>query len=63
LSWINPFSPILPIFDALTAPILAPLRRLLPRSGRIDFSPLVALLLIQVALIIVSRLAFQVGAG
>jgi YggT family protein len=60
LSWVNPFSPLLPVFDALTAPILAPLRRLLPRSGRIDFSPLVALLLIQIALIIVSRLAFQI---
>ena len=60
LSWVNPFSPLLPVFDALTAPILAPLRRLLPRSGRLDFSPLVALLLIQIALIIVSRVAFQV---
>jgi YggT family protein len=60
LSWVNPFSPLLPVFDALTAPLLAPLRRILPRSGRLDFSPLVALLLIQVALIVVNRLAFQV---
>lgn len=58
LSWVNPFSPLLPVFDALTAPLLAPLRRLLPRAGRIDFSPLVALLLIQIALIIVSRIAY-----
>jgi YggT family protein len=64
LSWVNPFSPLLPVFDALTGPLLAPLRRLLPQSGRLDFSPLVALLLIQVALIVVSRLAFQlVGAA
>jgi YggT family protein len=63
LSWVNPFSPLLPVFDALTGPLLAPLRRLLPQSGRLDFSPLVALLLIQVALIVVSRLEFQlVGA-
>jgi YggT family protein len=63
LSWVNPFSPLLPVFDALTGPLLAPLRRLLPRSGRLDFSPLVALLLIQIALIVVSRLEFQlVGA-
>ena len=59
LSWVNPFSPLLPVFDALTAPLLTPLRRLMPQSGRLDFSPLVALLLIQVALIIVNRLAFQ----
>ncbi len=60
LSWVNPFSPLLPVFDALTAPLLAPLRRLLPRSGRLDFSPLIALLLIQVALIVLGRIAFQV---
>ncbi len=60
LSWVNPFSPVLPVFDALTAPVLAPLRRILPQAGRLDFSPLVALLLIQIALIIVNRVAFQV---
>jgi YggT family protein len=58
LSWVNPFSPLLPVFDALTAPLLAPLRRMMPRTGRIDFSPLIALLLIQIALIIVSRIAY-----
>ncbi|MEO8936413.1 MAG: YggT family protein [Burkholderiaceae bacterium] len=60
LSWVNPFSQFLPVFDALTAPILAPLRKILPQSGRMDFSPLVALLLIQIMLIIVNRIAYQV---
>ncbi len=60
LSWVNPFSPFLPIVDALTSPVLAPLRRIVPQAGRMDFSPLVALLLIQIALIIVNRVAFQV---
>lgn len=59
LSWVNPFSPFLPIVDALTSPLLAPLRRILPQAGRMDFSPLVALLLIQIALIVVNRIAFQ----
>ena len=31
----------------LTEPILAPLRRIIPRVGRFDFSPLVAIILIQ----------------
>jgi YggT family protein len=61
LSWVNPFSPFLPVFDALTRPILMPIRKLLPQSGRLDFSPLVALLLIQVALIILNRIAYQVA--
>ena len=60
LSWANPFSPFLPAFDALTAPLLTPLRRLLPRAGRIDFSPLVALLVIQIALILLSRISVRV---
>ena len=31
----------------LTEPILAPLRRIIPRVGPLDFSPLVAVILIQ----------------
>ncbi len=61
LSWVNPFSPFLPVFDALTRPILAPLRRVLPQAGRMDFSPLAALLLIQIALIVLNRVAYQVA--
>ncbi len=34
----------------LTEPVLGPLRRVLPRLGMIDLSPLVALLLIQVVI-------------
>ncbi len=60
LSWVNPYSPLLPVFDALTAPLLAPIRRVMPHGGRIDFSPLVALLLIQILLIVVTRAAYQI---
>jgi YggT family protein len=60
LSWINPFSPLLPVFDALTAPLLAPIRRIMPQGGRLDFAPLVALLLIQILLIIVTRTSSQI---
>jgi len=31
----------------LTEPILAPIRRIIPRVGPLDFSPLVAIILIQ----------------
>jgi len=60
LSWVNPFSPLLPFFDALTRPLLGPIRRVLPSAGRIDFSPLVAFLVIQVALIVVNHVAGRV---
>lgn len=51
ISWINPYSPLYPVCNALTDPVLRPIRRIIPLVGRIDLSPLVAILLIQVILI------------
>jgi YggT family protein len=47
LSWVNPHSPISNVLDSITKPILAPIQRLLPTAGGMDFSPVVALILIQ----------------
>ena len=47
LSWVNPQSPISSVLDNLTKPILAPIQRFLPTAGGMDFSPVVALILIQ----------------
>ena len=55
-SWVNPAAPLAPFIRALNAPLLAPLRRVLPALGGLDFSPMVALLLLQVGLRIVSEL-------
>jgi YggT family protein len=57
LSWINPHSPFASVVDALTRPLLAPLRRLIPPIGGIDLTPLAALLLLQVALIVLAGLS------
>ena len=51
LSWVNPYSPIGPLVDALTRPFLAPIRRILPAVGGIDLSPLVLLVLLQLIFI------------
>jgi YggT family protein len=56
LSWINPYTPLAPFFDALSRPLLLPARRLLPPIGGIDLSPLVVLLLLQVVLIVLGNL-------
>ena len=41
----------------ITEPLLSPIRRVLPYAGGIDFSPLVALLVLQIgALFLVNRL-------
>ncbi|HEX5091283.1 MAG TPA: YggT family protein [Burkholderiales bacterium] len=55
-SWVNPHAPMAPLFDAVTRPFLRPLRRVLPLLGRFDLSPLVLLLLLQVALIVLENL-------
>ena len=41
---------------AVSEPILAPIRRAMPFFGGIDFSPFIALVLIQIASIILLRL-------
>jgi YggT family protein len=51
LSWIaDPYNPVSQLLAELAAPLLRPLRRNLPIMGGLDLSPLVALLLIQLAL-------------
>ncbi len=56
LSWINPYSPFLTLFDGLARPLLGPVRRRMPAMGGVDFSPLVVILLLQVALIVLANL-------
>ncbi|NWG86095.1 MAG: YggT family protein [Hydrogenophilaceae bacterium] len=51
LSWVNPYSPIAPVFYALARPVLAPLRRLIPPIAGIDVSPIAAFIVIQLLLI------------
>ena len=48
LSWlpISPWHPLVHILRAIVDPILRPFRRILPTFGGIDFSPLVAVLVI-----------------
>jgi YggT family protein len=51
LSWINPFSPLAPVFYALARPVLSPFQRFIPPLGGVDLSPLAALIVIQLVLI------------
>lgn len=56
LSWVNPAAPVMPVLMGLTAPLLNPIRRILPSTGGFDFSPLVLFVLTQVALMVLARL-------
>ena len=60
VSWfqVDPYSPLMQWLYRLTEPVLAPIRRLLPPAGAIDFSPIVAfILIIVVKQIVLSLLA------
>jgi len=49
VSWYSPrpTNILVRVLYRLTEPILAPLRRIIPRVGMFDFTPLVAIVLIQ----------------
>ena len=51
ISWVNPFSPLAPVFYALSRPALAPFQRLIKPISGVDLSPLVALVVLQLLLI------------
>lgn len=60
-SWVNPNAPLAPFIGALTDPLLRPLRRIIPLVGNLDLSPLVLLLLLQVALQLVNVLVLPLS--
>lgn len=53
-SWVNPRAPLAPFIRALNDPLMRPLRRIVPLLGTIDLSPLVALILLQIAIQLVT---------
>ena len=54
-SWINPYAPMAPVFNAMTGPFLRPLRRFIPPLGNVDLTPLVLLVIIQILLIVLAN--------
>ena len=56
LSWMPTQSVISDVIERLCAPPLTPIRRLLPLVGGIDLSPLVLLVLLQIASILLGHL-------
>lgn len=55
-SWVNPHAPLAPFVRALNEPLLRPIRRVVPLVGSLDLSLLVALVLLQVAQIVLGML-------
>ena len=55
-SWINPFAPLAPVFNAIAQPFLRPLQRFIPPIGGVDLSPMALLLILQVLLTLLAAL-------
>jgi YggT family protein len=56
LSWVNPHSPLAPVLESFTQPILGVFRRFIPPIANVDLSPLFALILLQILLMVVSSM-------
>ena len=54
--FMDPYHPIRRGIDGVVEPMLAPIRRIVPLMGPLDFSPLVLIILIQVLSNILIRL-------
>ena len=52
LSWVNPYSPVAALANALTRPFLKPVQRIVPTIGNVDLSPLVVIVICQLLLML-----------
>ena len=46
--FVSPYHPVRQTVDRLLEPLYAPIRRFMPQTGMLDFSPLVLIILVQV---------------
>ena len=63
MSWITPgqTNPFTILLYQLTEPILSPVRRVMPKIGMFDFSPVVVIVILQLIIILVD--AVQASGG
>lgn len=54
MSWVAPnnYSPITAMLNALAEPVLRPFRRIIPPLGGLDISPILAIIILQAAIIV-----------
>jgi YggT family protein len=58
--FMDPYHPVRRAIDGVVEPMLAPIRRVVPLVGMIDFSPLVLIILIQLLSNIIIRVLIAV---
>lgn len=51
--FLSPYHQIRRVLDSIVQPMLAPIRRFMPKTGMLDFSPVVLIILIQLGEVVV----------
>ena len=52
LSWVSPYHPVAPCFDALAKPLLRPVQKAIPPIGGVDITPVFVLIFLQLLLML-----------
>ena len=58
--FLSPYHPLKMILDRFVDPMLAPIRRIMPQTGMIDFSPLVLIILLQLIEFILTQILARI---
>jgi YggT family protein len=58
--FLSPYHPLRSAIDNLVNPMLAPIRRYMPRVGMFDFSPLVLIIIVQIIARLLSSLLLSI---
>lgn len=59
--FMDPYHPVRSTVNNLVNPLLNPIRRLMPQTGMVDFSPLVAIIMVQVIEFVLTRLLISMA--
>jgi YggT family protein len=52
MSWVNPYHPAAPFFNALSRPFMRPVQKVIPTVGGVDISPVFVLIFLQLLLML-----------
>jgi YggT family protein len=58
---MDPYHPVRRAIDSVVEPLLAPIRRIVPLIGMLDFSPLILIILIQVVSNLIIRVLISLS--
>lgn len=63
VSWVAPGSrhPLVTLLYQITEPVMAPVRRIIPPLGGLDFSPIAVFIMINILQIVLRNVAYSVG--